>query len=123
MIEVTKVFASFSVDDLTRARSFYGEVLGLDVSPDGAPMWLSSGASEPVMVYEKPDHAPASYTVLNLAVLDIDKAVDDLVRRGVEIVRYPGFETDDRGIFHAAGHAIAWFNDPVGNGLSVVQIG
>ena len=123
MLEVTKVFASFSVDDLGRARSFYGEVLGLDVSPDGAPLWLSSDGGEPVMVYDKPDHAPASYTVLNLAVASIEKAVDELAGRGVEIAQYPGFETDDRGIVHAEGHAIAWFTDPAGNGVSVVQIG
>jgi predicted enzyme related to lactoylglutathione lyase len=121
MISSAKAFSSFAVDDLTAARQFYGETLGLRVSDELGPLWLQIDDSRGVLVYTKPDHTPATFTVLNFPVDDIDDAVDELTARGVRIQRYEGFETDDKGIYRGQGHSIAWFTDPAGNGLAVVQ--
>jgi catechol 2,3-dioxygenase-like lactoylglutathione lyase family enzyme len=125
MVQPVRTFASFAVDDIDAAKGFYGETLGLSVSEQGerGPLWLHGQGSQDVLVYPKPDHVPASFTVLNLAVDDIDKAVDDLAAKGVRFERYEGLESDDRGIYRAEGHSTAWFTDPAGNVLSVVQIG
>ena len=126
MLQVTEAFSSFAVDDLAAARDFYGTTLGLDVSsalPDGAgPLWVRVGGEPRVLVYPKADHVPASFTVLNLSVPDIAGAVDELKARGITFQRYPQYEQDARGIYHGEGHSIAWFSDPAGNGLSVVQM-
>ena len=116
---------SFTVSDLETARAFYSGTLGLDVSsalPDAkGPLWLSVAGERRALIYPKADHQPADFTVFNLAVADIEAAVDELAARGVEFQRYPGYPQDDRGILHGAGHDIAWFNDPAGNNLSLVQ--
>lgn len=123
MFTDTKAFSGFSVDDLAKARQFYGETLGLRVS-DGeikGLLTLHLGSGHDVLVYEKPNHAPATYTVLNFPVDDIDRAVDELVSRGVRFERYPDLDADERGIFRTAGPPIAWFTDPAGNILAVLQ--
>ena len=126
MSRITEAYSSFTVPDLEAARGFYAETLGLNVSnalPNGAgPLWLSVEDARRALVYRKADHQPASFTVLNLSVDDIDSAVDDLAARGVEFERYPGYEQDARGIVHGPGHDIAWFHDPAGNNLSLVQL-
>lgn len=115
------VFSSFAVDDLTAAKQFYSQTMGLRVSEEHGPLWLQIDGSRAILVYPKPDHTPATFTVLNFAVDDIDQAVDELTARGVRIQRYEGFATDDKGIYRGRDHSIAWFTDPAGNGLSVVQ--
>lgn len=126
MSRITEAYSSFTVPDLEAAQRFYAGTLGLNVAnalPNGAgPLWLSVEDERRTLVYRKVDHQPASFTVLNLSVDDIDSAVDDLAARGVEFERYPGYEQDARGIFHGPGHDIAWFNDPAGNNLSLVQL-
>ena len=123
MFNAAKAFSSFSVDDLPRARQFYEGTLGLKVTEDAMgflTLLLGSGAR--VMVYPKgPAHSAASYTALNFPVADIDKAVDELAGRGVRFERYDGITTDDKGISRGNGPAIAWFKDPAGNVLSVIQ--
>lgn len=90
--------------------------------PDGGPLWIDAGGQHRTLVYAKPDHQPAAFTVLNLTVDDIEAAVDALSVRGVAFERYAQFEQDARGILHGAGHDIAWFNDPGGNNLCLVQL-
>ncbi|MFF5426637.1 MULTISPECIES: VOC family protein [unclassified Streptomyces] len=129
MFGETPAFSGFSVDDLDAARRFYGETLGLRVEDEGPDdmgalvLTLAGGAR--VFVYAKDDHAPASFTILNFEVDDIDRAVDALGGRGVEFERYPGFEADGKGIMRSDGRgpSIAWFKDPAGNVLSVLQSG
>jgi len=115
MFKDTKAFSGFSVDDIPRAKEFYGDTLGLDVSEDNGMLTLEIAGDRGTLVYPKADdHAPASFTVLNFPVDDIEKAVDELTERGVEFERYPGAETetDDKGIFRGGGPLIAWFKDP-----------
>ncbi|RSS40610.1 VOC family protein [Streptomyces sp. WAC08241] len=126
MFGETSAFSGFSVDDIDAARRFYGETLGLEVEetgPEGMEMLLlvlAGGAR--VLVYPKEDHAPASFTILNFQVDDIERTVDELVGRGASMERYPGFDADDRGIVRGGGGpAVAWFTDPAGNVLSVLQ--
>ncbi|MFB7026324.1 MULTISPECIES: VOC family protein [unclassified Streptomyces] len=126
MFGETPAFSGFSVDDIDAARRFYGGTLGLEVEesgPEGMEMLLlvlAGGAR--VLVYPKDDHAPASFTILNFQVDDIERTVDELVGRGVTLERYPGFDADDRGIVRGPdGPAVAWFTDPAGNVLSVLQ--
>lgn len=121
MFGASKAFPSFAVDDLATAKTFYGERLGLKVSEERGPLMLHLADNQEILIYPKPDHTPATFTVLNFPVDDIDQAVDELTAQGVRIQRYEGFQTDDRGIYHADGHSIAWFTDPAGNGLSVIQ--
>ena len=123
MFEKTKAFASYAVPDIDAARDFYGETLGLETSVnEWGVLILSIEGSQDVMVYPKPDHAPAAFTVLNFPVEDIDQAVDALAERGVEMQRFQGFDHDDRGIVRGSGPTIAWFHDPAGNILSVVEV-
>jgi predicted enzyme related to lactoylglutathione lyase len=118
----TKAFSGFAVPDIATAKKFYGEVLGLGVSEENGLLSLPIGDGQQVMVYPKPDHQPAVFTILNFPVDDIDKAVDELVGRGVTFERYEGFEQDEKGIARDnEGPAIAWFTDPAGNILSVLQ--
>lgn len=123
MFRSTKAFSGFSVDDVPRARQFYGETLGLEVSEENGLLTLHIAGDRPTLVYPKPDHTPASYTILNFPVDDVEAAVDELTRRGVTFERYAGTpaETDEKGIFRGGGPLIAWFTDPAGNVLSVVQ--
>jgi catechol 2,3-dioxygenase-like lactoylglutathione lyase family enzyme len=123
MFGKAKAFGSFSVDDLAAAREFYGETLGLRVSKEGGPLMLHLDGDQSILIYPKPDHAAASFTILNFSVHDLAQAVDELTARGVQILRYEGFETDDKGIYRGDGHLIAWFTDPAGNVLSVIQEG
>ena len=123
MFRDSKAFSGFAVKDLDAARTFYGEVLGLEVEvqPMGIlELRLASGAS--VMVYPKPDHVPATYTILNFPVPDVDAAVDRLIAAGVSMERYEGFDQDAKGIARdTEGPTIAWFTDPSGNILSVLD--
>jgi catechol 2,3-dioxygenase-like lactoylglutathione lyase family enzyme len=121
MFGTAKAFGSFAVDDLAAARTFYGETLGLRVSEEHGPLMLHLADDHRILVYPKPDHTPASFTLLNFPVDDIDQAVDELTARGVPIQRYEDFQTNDRGIYRGQGHSVAWFTDPAGNVLSVIQ--
>jgi predicted enzyme related to lactoylglutathione lyase len=121
MFENTRAFSGFAVDDLEAAKKFYGEALGLKTSEQYGLLTLHLAGGRDTLVYPKPDHAPATYTILNFAVDDIDAAVDELVSRGVELEKYDGLGQDDKGINRAGGPYIAWFKDPAGNVLAVLQ--
>lgn len=121
MFANTKAFSGFAVDDIPKARAFYGETLGLETSEENGLLTLHLAGDRPTLVYPRPGHTPAGYTILNFPVQDIEKAVDELSERGVEIERYEGFDQDERGIFRGGGPLIAWFTDPAGNVLSVIQ--
>ena len=121
MFEHTKAFSGFAVDDLDKARQFYGDTLGVRTSEENGLLTLHLAEDRDVLVYPKPDHAPANYTILNFPVDDIDGAVDELASRGVQFVRYDGFDQDEKGIARSGGPYIAWFTDPAGNILSVLQ--
>ena len=119
-----KAFSSFSVNDLQQAKEFYGQKLGLRVSeqPEGLAINLPDGNS--VFLYSKPNHTPASFTVLNFIIEDVEEAVDGLSRLGVRMEKYnqPDLKTDERGIHRGArGPTIAWFKDPAGNIISVME--
>jgi catechol 2,3-dioxygenase-like lactoylglutathione lyase family enzyme len=124
MFADTKAYSGFAVDDMKKAREFYGETLGLRTAvldDEHGLMTLHLAGDRDTLVYEKPDHAPANYTILNFTVDDIDKAVDELSARGVRFERYEGFEQDEKGIARGPGPQIAWFEDPAGNVLAVLQ--
>ena len=121
MFANTKAFSGFAVDDLEAAKKFYGETLGLKTSERYGLLTLHLAGDRDTLVYPKPDHVPASYTILNFQVDDIDTAVDELARRGVRLERYDGLGQDERGINRAGGPYIAWFKDPAGNILAVLQ--
>lgn len=124
MFESTEAFSSFAVDDLEKAKEFYGGTLGLKTSSPMEEMLLSLDVAggRPVMIYLKPDFAPATYTVLNFQVDDVEAAVDELASRGVEFERYEGMDQDEKGISSGGGGPpIAWFKDPAGNILSVLK--
>ncbi len=124
MLADSAAFSGFAVPDIEAARGFYADTLGLraEVNQEmGGMLTLHLGGGTDVMVYPKPDHSPATYTVLNFPVDDIDRAVDELTAKGVQFERYDGFDQDDKGIARGQGPAIAWFTDPAGNVLSVLQ--
>jgi catechol 2,3-dioxygenase-like lactoylglutathione lyase family enzyme len=124
MFENTKAYSGFAVDDLQKAREFYGEKLGLKTTvldEENGLMSLELAGDRPTLVYRKPDFTPATYTILNFPVDDIDEAVDGLAARGVRFERYDAFEQDENGISRGNGPQIAWFKDPAGNVLSVLQ--
>jgi catechol 2,3-dioxygenase-like lactoylglutathione lyase family enzyme len=121
MFRNTKAFSGFSVDDMRKAKEFYGDTLGLRVSEENGLMMLRIASGAQILVYPKDNHTPATFTVLNFPVDDIDQAVDELGRRGVRFERYPEFKQDERGIMRENGPDIAWFKDPAGNVLSVLQ--
>jgi catechol 2,3-dioxygenase-like lactoylglutathione lyase family enzyme len=121
MFTETRAFSGFAVPDIAAAKAFYGDTLGIRVTEDHGILTLHLAGDRPTIVYPKPDHVPAGYTILNFEVDDIEAAVDELVARGVEIERYEGMPQDDRGIMRAGGPYIAWFTDPAGNVLSVLQ--
>lgn len=122
MLKQSKAFNSFSVDNIAKAKEFYGGTLGLEVTEANGMLKLSAGDNT-VLIYPKPNHAPATFTVLNFPVNSIDKAVDELTKRGVrfEIYNDPNLKTDNRGILRGEGPVIAWFKDPAGNVLSVLE--
>jgi len=122
MFGTTKAFSGFSVNDIAAAKAFYGDTLGLRVSEENGMLTLHIAGDRDILVYPKPNHTPATYTILNFPVEDIDRAVDELVARGVTFERYEGMGQDDRGINRAGGPPIAWFTDPAGNILSVLQL-
>jgi catechol 2,3-dioxygenase-like lactoylglutathione lyase family enzyme len=117
----TEAFSGFAVNDLEKAREFYGETLGLKTSEEHHLMTLHLAGDRATLVYEKPDLEPGNYTILNFRVDDIDAAVDELTSRGVSLERYDGFDQDEKGVFRDEGPYIAWFKDPAGNVLSVLQ--
>ncbi|MHA7208160.1 VOC family protein [Arthrobacter sp. MDT1-65] len=120
MIDATKAFSGFSVRDVPEAKAFYEDVLGLSVSEDHGMLSIELGSSHHVLAYPKgPDHTPASFTVLNFPVADVDAAVDELTARGVAFLHYDGM-TDERGVNRRGGPLIAWFTDPSGNIMSVI---
>jgi predicted enzyme related to lactoylglutathione lyase len=124
VLENTEAFSGFAVDDLEKAKDFYGETLGLKVSvldEEFGLLQLDIAGSRNVLVYVKPDHSAANFTILNFPVDDIDTAVDELAERGVKFERYDGFDQDEKGISRGGGPLIAWFKDPSGNILSVLQ--
>jgi predicted enzyme related to lactoylglutathione lyase len=122
LFKAAKSFSSFSVNDLQKAKQFYSETLGLDISETPEGLELDTGNNS-VFLYPKPNHTPASFTVLNFKVNDIEEAVDELAALGVTMEHYnlPDIKTDERGICRGPGPQIAWFKDPAGNILSVVQ--
>ncbi len=124
MFKDSKAFSTYSANDLPTAKQFYGETLGLEVTEqmDGLGLQLAGGGS--VFIYPKDDHEPATFTVLNFAVDDVDAAVDRLTEAGVRFEQYEGeLQTDEKGVFRGDGEAptIAWFKDPAGNILSVIE--
>jgi len=121
MFTDTKAFSGFAVNDVQKAKEFYSETLGLRVSEEHGLLNLHIAGDRDILVYPKPDHTPASFTILNFPVDDIDRAVDELVGRGVRFERYDGIEADEKGIARGEGPYIAWFKDPAGNVLSVLQ--
>jgi catechol 2,3-dioxygenase-like lactoylglutathione lyase family enzyme len=121
MFADTKAFSGFAVDDVATARRFYGETLGLATSEENGILTLHLAGDRPTLVYPKPDFVPATYTILNFPVDDIDRAVDDLAARGVRFERYDGFEQDEKGVHRTEGPPIAWFRDPAGNILAVLE--
>jgi catechol 2,3-dioxygenase-like lactoylglutathione lyase family enzyme len=121
MFADTKAYSGIAVSNLQEAREFYGETLGLRTSEEFDDLWLHLAGGRDTLVYQASDATPASYTVLNFEVDDIDEAVDGLAARGVRFERYDGFEQDEKGVFRGEGPYIAWFKDPSGNVLSVLQ--
>jgi catechol 2,3-dioxygenase-like lactoylglutathione lyase family enzyme len=124
MFANTKAFSGFAVDDMQKAREFYGETLGLNTTvldEENGLITLHLAGDRDTLVYQKPDYTPATYTILNFQVEDIDKAVDELAARGVRFERYDGFEQDEKGVSRDLGPNIAWFKDPAGNILAVIE--
>jgi catechol 2,3-dioxygenase-like lactoylglutathione lyase family enzyme len=123
MFKNTQAFSSFSVDNIQKAKEFYGQTLGLNVSEDCGMLELDIGSGNKVFVYPKSNHTPATFTILNFPVDNIDKAVDELMGKGIHFERYtdPELKTDDKGICRSNSHKIAWFKDPAGNFLSVLE--
>ena len=122
MLKQRTAFSGFSADDIAKAKAFYAETLGLTVSEEMGMLNLDLAGGQRVIVYPKDDHAPATFTVLNFEVPDIDEAVDDLAGRGVTFEQYDGAGQDERGIAREYGPPIAWFKDPAGNILSLIQM-
>lgn len=126
MFKNTPAFSGFSVDNLNKAKEFYGNILGVTAEEDDMGLTLKIAGGHKIFVYQKDDHSPATYTILNFVVEDIDKAVDELISKGVKLEHYTGdMKTGDKGILRGLsvnmGPDIAWFKDPAGNFLSVLQ--
>jgi predicted enzyme related to lactoylglutathione lyase len=124
MFHDTKAFSGFSVDDVPRAQQFYGDTLELETSEEHGILTIHLAGGGEVIAYPKDDHEPATFTILNFPVDDIEAAVDALSERGIDFLRYEEMaaDFDERGIFRGGGPPIAWFNDPAGNVLSVIKI-
>jgi predicted enzyme related to lactoylglutathione lyase len=123
MLSDATAFSGFSAGDIGEEKRFYADMLGLKVAEENGMLTLELAGGQRVLIYPKDDHQPATYTVLNFEVPDIDAAVDDLAARGVELLRYEGFPQDERGVMREYGPPIAWFADPAGNILAVIQSG
>ncbi len=126
ILKNSKAFSSFSVNDVEKAKEFYSKTLGLNASDKTGMkglVQLNLADSSTVLLYEKPGHSPASFTLLNFIVSDVEKAVDELKSKGVkfEVYDLPDLKTDSKGILRGNGPAIAWFKDPAGNILSIVE--
>ena len=122
MLSKSKAFSGFATPDISMAKAFYTETLGLNVTEEHGLLTLHLSGGNNVLIYPKPDHAPATFTVLNFPVDDVAAAVDRLAEAGVTFERYPGMEQDERGIARDPdGPAIAWFKDPAGNILAVLE--
>ena len=123
MLKDSHAFSGFSVGDIQKAKEFYQRTLGLAVSESNGLLKLHLAGGSTVLIYPKPNHAPATFTVLNFPVDDVDEAVDDLNKRGVrfEVYNEPNLKTDKKGVFRGGGPTIAWFKDPAGNILSVLE--
>ena len=124
MFANTPAFSGFAVDDIDKARAFYEDTLGLRTSEENGLLTLHLAGGRDTLVYQKPDFTPATYTILNFEVEDIDGAVDELSARGVQFERYDGFDQDEKGISRATSEDepnIAWFKDPAGNILAVLE--
>lgn len=123
MFKDTKAFSGFSVDDLQKAKIFYGQTLGLDCTEKNGLLFLHIASGNKIVIYPKSDHVPATFTILNFPVADIEQAVAELARRGVRFERYnqKQLQTDEKGIHRGGGPLIAWFKDPAGNILSVLE--
>ena len=123
MLSESKAFSGFSVPDIEAARAFYTDQLGLEVSENNGILSIQLGGGHRAIAYPKPDHQPASFTILNFPVPDIEATVDELTARGVVFEKYEGtqMETDAKGIFRKGGPLIAWFTDPAGNVMSVIE--
>ena len=122
MFKDTKAFSGFAVDDVEKARAFYGDTLGIETSVENGLLTLHIAGDRPTLVYPKEDHEPAGFTILNFPVEDVEAAVDALTERGVEFEKYEGFGQDEKGIMRGQGPDIAWFTDPAGNVLSVLKV-
>ena len=122
MLAESKAFSGFAVDDIDKARKFYGETLGLETSEENGMLTLHIAGDRPTLVYPKDDHTPADFTILNFPVDDVDAAVDALTARGVAFEHYDGMDQDEKGVMRGQGPDIAWFKDPAGNVLSVIQL-
>ncbi|WP_377450427.1 VOC family protein [Rhodococcoides fascians] len=114
-------FSGFAVDDLPAARTFYADTLGLEVTENEMGMLELHLGAATVLIYPRPGHVPAQYTILNFPVTDIEATVDTLIAKGVVFQQYPDMGTDEKGVFRHGGPLIAWFTDPAGNVLSVLQ--
>ncbi len=121
MLTDTKAYSGIAVHDLEEAKEFYEGKLGVRTSQEADLMWLHLAGGRDTLLYPQPDATAASYTVLNFEVQDIEPVVDELAERGVQFERYEGFDQDDKGVFRGEGPLIAWFKDPSGNVLSVIQ--
>ncbi len=124
MTDYRRAFSGFAVDDTAAAKDFYGDTLGIEVRqlPDGGLLRLMLPGGSEVLVYPKADHRPAGFTILNFVVDDIDRAVEELTGKGVQMLRYDGFGQDERGISrNPSGPPIAWFSDPAGNILAILE--
>ena len=123
MLKDSKAFSGFSAGDIAKAKEFYAGTLGLDVSESHGLLTVHLAGGNNVLIYPKPNHVPATFTVLNFPVPDIDRAVDELAKRGVRFEQYdlPEIKTDRKGIKRGNGPTVAWFRDPAGNILSVIE--
>ncbi|TMB83017.1 MAG: VOC family protein [Chloroflexi bacterium] len=121
MFRDSHAFSGFSANDIPRAKEFYGQTLGLEITEDNDMLTLHLAGGGTVLIYPKENHEPASFTVLNFPVSDVDAAVDSLTKAGVTMERYEGFNQDERGIMRDQGPPIAWFKDPAGNVVAVLQ--
>ncbi len=123
MLKDSKAFSGFAAPDMGKLKEFYGQTLGLEVTEANGLLTLHLAGGNNVLIYPKADHVPANFTILNFPVNDVDRAVDELSKRGVRFEKYDGpqIKTDEKGIMRGNGPTIAWFRDPAGNILSVVD--
>ncbi|TMC97649.1 MAG: VOC family protein [Chloroflexi bacterium] len=121
MLRDSRAFSGFSSNDVAKAKAFYAEKLGLEVTEDHGMLTLHLAGGGKVIVYPKPNHEPATFTVLNFPVKDIEGTIDGLAKARIQFERYEGMDQDSRGISRGGGPLIAWFKDPAGNILSIIQ--